>query len=413
MLESFFDAPTKLAWTMTGPLKDHVRSFARHLVQLGYARGTGRAKLYVVRALGIWLEESGLPVESLGEESVASFLAWRRQQGRLHRGNAPTACHFLAHLRERGAVPAASPVDPSPGEILEDRYREFLEVERGLDPATFVGYRRWIRKFIGERFGEDTPEIGRLAAEDVYGFLLRHAHAGSPGEAKLMVTALRSFFRFLFARGDIESDLAASIPTVAHWRLAEVPRYLDDDEVERLLECCDLSSPTGRRDRAVLLLLARLGLRAGEIVSLRLEDLHWRQGEMTVRGKGQYHDRLPLPQEVGEAIVQYLSRDRPVCRSRRVFLRRRAPLRGFKGPSTVSTIVRRAIGRAGLDPSEKGAHLLRRTLATGMLGRGASFAEIGEILRHRSPNSTEIYAKVDIGGLRSLARPWPVSRGGR
>jgi len=413
MLECFFEEPTKLTWVMSGPFKDHVGSFARHLVEQGYARGTGRAKLYVIRALGMWLEEAGLPVESLGQEAVADFLARRRQHGRLHRGNAPTAWHFLAHLRARGAVPAASPVDPSPGEILEERYRAFLEIERGLDPSTFVGYRRWIRKFLGERFGEGAPEIGRVTAKDVSGFLLRHAHEGSPGEAKLMVTALRSFFRFLFARGDIEIDLSVSVPTVAHWRLAEVPRYLNDDEVDRLPGSCDSSSPTGRRDRAVLLLLARLGLRAGEIVALRLEDLHWRQGEMTVRGKGRYLDRLPLPQEVGAALALYLRRDRPPCRSRRVFVRRRAPLRGFKGPSAVSTLVRRAIERAGLEPSEKGAHLLRRTLATGMLGRGASFAEIGEILRHRSPSSTEIYAKVDVQGLRSLARPWPVSGGER
>jgi len=228
-----------------------------------------------------------------------------------------------------------------------------------------------------------------------------------------MVTALRSFLRFLFERGEIETDLAASVPTVAHWRLAGVPRYLDDDEVEKLLGSRDLSTATGRRDRAILLLLARLGLRAGEIVALRLEDLHWREGEFTVRGKGRYHDRLPLPREVGEAIALYLQKDRPSCRSRRVFLRRKAPLRGFAGPGTVTTIVRRAIDQAGLEPSEKGAHLLRRSLATGMLGRGATLAEIGQILRHRSPNSTEIYAKVDIGGLRSLARPWPLAGGGR
>ncbi len=414
MLEFFFDEPAKLSWAMTGPFKDHVGPFARHLIDQGYARATGRAQLFVVRALGIWFATSGLSMGSLTEEALDGFLAWRREQGKLHRGNALAARRFLAHLRARGVVPVKTRLaDPSPQEKLEERYREYLEKERGLVPATYLGYRRWIRMFLEERFGEDALEVGCLAAGDIFEFLLRHAHVGSPGGAKLMVTALRSFLRFLFQRGEIETDLSASVPTVAHWRLAGVPRYLGDDEVEELLKSCDLSTATGRRDRAILLLLARLALRAGEIVALRLEDMHWRDGTITVRGKGQYHDRLPLPREVGNAIAAYLRRDRPSCRSRRVFLRRRAPLRGFKGPSTVSTIVRRAIERAGLEPSEKGAHLLRRTLATSMLGRGATLAEIGQILRHRSPNSTEIYAKVDIEGLRSLARPWPVAGGGR
>jgi site-specific recombinase XerD len=228
-----------------------------------------------------------------------------------------------------------------------------------------------------------------------------------------MVTALRSFLRFLLTRGEIEADLAACVPTVASWRLSTVPKYLTPSEVQRLLGTCRRDTPTGRRDYAILLLLARLGLRAGEIVALSLDDIDWRAGEMTVPGKGLVHDRLPLPVDVGEAVAAYLSQGRPACSSRRVFIRAKAPRRGLSHPSTVSTIVRTAVERAGLHPPVKGAHLLRHTLATEMLRGGGSLAEIGEVLRHRARNSTEIYAKVDLNGLRSLALPWPVGGGGR
>jgi len=237
----------------------------------------------------------------------------------------------------------------------------------------------------------------------------------SPKRAQLMVSALRSFFRFLLQQGEIATDLAACVPAVADWRLSTVPKYLGAEEVERLLSTCDQRTRIGRRDYAILMLLARLGLRAGEVVALELDDMDWRGGEIAVRGKGQRHDRLPLLQEVGEALAAYLRRDRPCGSTRRVFVRMRAPIRGFAGPQTISTIVRRALQRADLKVPAKGvaAHLLRHSLATGMLRRGASMAEIAEVLRHRTPSTTEIYAKVDIGGLRSLAQPWPGSGGGR
>lgn len=221
-----------------------------------------------------------------------------------------------------------------------------------------------------------------------------------------MVSALRSFFRFLLARGEIDVDLAANVPTVADWRGSTVPKRLSRDEVERLLASCDQTSVIGRRDHAILLLLSRLGFRASEVMTLELEDIHWRAGEITVRGKGGFIDRMPLVHDVGDALAAYL-RDRPSCQCRRVFIRTRAPIRGFAHPSTISTIVCRALERAGLHTATKGAHLLRHSLAAEMLQQNASMAEIGQVLRHRSPQTTEIYAKVDISGLRSLAKPWP------
>lgn len=225
-----------------------------------------------------------------------------------------------------------------------------------------------------------------------------------------MTTAFRSFFRFLFQKGDLQADLAASVPTVADWRLSTVPKHLNPVQVERVLKTCNRRTASGRRDYAVLLLLARLGLRANEVVALQLDDINWRAGEIIVRGKGLFHDRMPLPADVGDALTSYLRRDRPVCPTRRVFVCMKAPPRGFAGPSTLTTIVRRALARADLHPTFKGAHLLRHSLATSMLGAGATMGEIGEVLRHRAPNTTEIYAKVDFEGLRSLAHPWP--RGG-
>jgi site-specific recombinase XerD len=223
-----------------------------------------------------------------------------------------------------------------------------------------------------------------------------------------MTTAFRSFFRFLFQKGELQVNLAASVPTVANWRLSTVPKYLTPKEVERLLQACNRRTAVGRRDYAILLLLARLGLRAGEVVALQLEDINWRAGEILVRGKGLLHDRMPLPPDVGRALTSYLRQDRPRCLTRRVFVCRKAPLRGFAGPSTLTTIVRRALDRANLHPEFKGAHLLRHSLATSMLRSGATMGEIGEVLRHRARNTTEIYAKVDFDGLRSLAHPWPM-----
>jgi site-specific recombinase XerD len=227
------------------------------------------------------------------------------------------------------------------------------------------------------------------------------------------VTSLRSFFRFLLAQGEIEVVLAGAVPSVADWRQSSVPKYLPREQVERVLQACDLDTSTGRRNHALLLLLARLGLRAGEVVALELDDIDWRTGEITIHGKGSSHDRMPLLPDVGKALAIYLRRDRPRCSTRRVFVRTRAPYRGFASSAAVSTIVCTALRRAGLEPPVRGAHLLRHSLATGMLHAGASMAEIGQVLRHRSPATTEIYAKVDFNALRGLAQPWPGAERGR
>ncbi len=293
------------------------------------------------------------------------------------------------------------------GGELVSAFGGFLRSERGLSRATLTNYLPIVRSFLDEQFGGKALHFDDLRAVDIHRFIVRRARVGSRGRAKLVVTALRSFLRFLQQRGLLATDLAAAVPGVAGWRLAHLPKALPAAQVERLLASCDRSKPAGRRDYAVLMLLARLGLRGGEVAAMTLDDLDWERGEIVVHGKGQRVARLPLPADVGTALVEYLRQDRPACSTRRVFVRTRAPRRGFISPSAICCIVRRALKRAGLTPEFKGAHLLRHSLATDLLRRGASLVEIGQLLRHSQPNTTQIYAKVDITALRAIALPWP------
>ena len=414
MLEKLFKQCAFIECLQRNPLAAHLDSFAASLAEDFYAVSTVRSKVLWIVQLGWWLQEKQITVAQVDERIIDTFLKELRQQGRLRRGQGPTTLQFLVHLRNQGIIPYPDPIcDKSPLAELEHQYEKYLRIERGLTTATVVNYRPIVHRFLVHKYGDGPLRLEELKASDISTYVLTHAHSQSVKRAQLMVTALRSFFRFLLLSAKIQVDLAACVPTVADWRLSSVPKYLSEEEIQRLLDACDRSMSTGRRDYAVLLLLARLGLRAGEVVALEIDDIDWRAGEMMVRGKGLIHDRLPLLTEPGEALAAYLRTDRPRSRSRRVFVRMKAPHTGFAGPSTVSTIVRRALERAGLHPLTKGAHLLRHTLATTMLQQGASMAEIGEVLRHRSPNTTEIYAKVDLSGLRSLAQPWPNVGGAR
>ncbi len=415
MLELFFDNPESVERLRVNPLAPHLDSFAGLLANLGYARVTGRTYLTLLGDLGKWMIQSEVAIGDLDERVVDAFLDERRSGGRLGSGHAPIVRRLLEHLRVENVIPPLLKVEreKTPLSSLESEYEQYLRVERSLTTATVINYLPYIRRLLGERFGDRELKLRELGPSDLSSFILKHAHSMSPGRAQLMVTALRSFFRFLLQRGAIEIDLAASVPTVADWRLSTVPKYLTPEQLQRVLDACDQANPIGRRDYSILLLLSRLGLRAGEIVGLNLDHIDWRAGEFKVLDKGLIHNPMPLPTDVGQALACYIRQDRPSCSSRRVDLRMKAPLRGFANPSTVSTIVRRALERAGLDPPAKGAHLLRHTLATGMLRHGSSLVEIGEVLRHRSPNTTEIYAKVDFAGLRSLAQPWPKNGGER
>ncbi len=391
------------------PLMSHLPTFATSLMDVGYADVTVKSKLWVLADCGQWLRRRRFSLKNVDERLIGAFLKNKQQ---IRRGDSRTLQQFLDYLRKAGMVPNRKLVpDKSPLADILSQYENHLRSERGLVTVTIIGYLPFVRKFLVEQFRERPFSLRQLKPSDISDFVLRHGRSMSVKRAQLMTSALRSFFRFLVQNGQSQTDLAASVPTVADWRLSTVPKYLTPEEVKRVLQACNRRTSTGRRDYAILLLLARLGLRAGEVVALQVDDIDWRAGELIVRGKGLLHDRMPLPPDVGAALVSYLRRDRPACQTRRVFVCMKAPHRGFAGPSTLTTVVHRALKRANLYPIFRGAHLLRHSLATSMLRAGATMAEIGEVLRHRLPNTTEIYAKVDFEGLRTLAHPWPIGGG--
>jgi site-specific recombinase XerD len=286
-----------------------------------------------------------------------------------------------------------------------DEYRRYLSEERGNAESTIRYYLLFAVRFLRENGVEDFRELTRIRVADVTGFVQRHARQQSPGSARLMVTALRCFFRYLRNKERISNELAAAVPAVANWSLSSLPKSLPAGAVQRVLQHCDRRTSLGKRDYAILMLLARLGLRGGEVAGLNLGDIDWSASQISVHGKGGSHVCMPLPADVGEAIAVYL-RGRPRCSSRRVFVRGRAPFVAFSNSTAVSGIVRRALSQAGVESVCKGAHVFRHSLATELLRRGSSLDEIGEVLRHQSPNTTAIYAKVDLISLRSIALPW-------
>jgi site-specific recombinase XerD len=391
----------------TGPLASHVEGFAAQLSCMGYAPNTVRTKCDVIADLNRWLERRLIPLAELNEGLLRQFQRARRYKNRARRGDATTCQQLLAYLRNRDDIaPPALQVDRTPSAGLIRAFEEFLCTERGLSRSTAGHYLTVIRRFLKVRFGCKVPHVDRLRPQDLHDFILREIQRVSRSHGKLIVTALRSFLRFLLQRGAIQTDLACTLPGVACWRLSHLPRSLPPDQVERLLASCDRCTPAGKRDYAILLLLARLGLRGGEVLAMTLDDLDWERGEIVVRGKGQRLERLPMPSDVGAALASYLCDVRPACATRRVFIRMKAPYQGLAS-AAICCIVRRALRRAGLDPEFKGAHLLRHSLATNLLRRGATLGEIGQLLRHRQPITTQIYAKVDIAALRDIALPWP------
>jgi integrase/recombinase XerD len=413
MQNQILEDPVTARRLRAGPVRQYSDAFAGQLTTLGYVRSTIQAHVQLLAAFDRWMSRHHLVAADFDERVIGAFLQEPRSRRHTRRhGGASLLDRFLRHLRALGVLASPTPVlDPSPRAHLERAYRQYLRAERGLCATTIHNYVTFGRHFLTERLSEACP-VGTLTAVDVSAFVRRHARDRGPATAKMMVTALRALFRFLFQAGTLAVDLSAAVPTIPDWRLATIPKAIAPDEVERLLRACDLKTAIGRRDRAVLLLLARLGLRAGEVVALELDDIDWRAGEIVIRGKkGLRHDRFPLPAEVGQALATYLHRDRPQSASRRVFFCMRAPRRAFASRRAVTTIVQHAVARAGLEPPVRGAHLLRHSLATRMLRHGASFAEIGQVLRHRAANTTEIYAKVDLASLRAVVQPWPPTGG--
>lgn len=387
----------------------HIASYRAKLESLGYRSTQVLYQLRFFAKIDLWLLRRKQRLRWLNEQKVGQFLTQLRKK---HSG----VCHgarsalrlLLGFLREIGVVaPKGKPILSSPSHRLVDRYRAFLRTDRGLDRATIYNYSRHIDLFLTEHFGTRQVALRSLGTSHIAAFIRGHAPRGGRGLAAQMVNGLRSFFRFAKLKGLIALDLAAVVPAIPSWEASGPPKHLSREAVQRVLTTCDRSTVLGKRDYAILLLLARLGLRAGEIVALELDDIDWLNAQLIVRSKkGNGWAKLPLPADVGGALARYLQ-VRPTSPYRNVFVRGYAPYTPFVASGPVSVLVRKAIERADVKSARTGAHVFRHSLATEMLRRGASLEEIGQVLRHRHPDTTAIYAKVDLKALRRLALPWP------
>ncbi len=387
---------------MVVDLNVHLMGFIAALTKAGYAQKTKRDKKRLILPFIQWVVQTEIEVKDLDEAYVGAFLAC---PSRRRYGHRTALQQFLKYLRATEVVSLCAK-DPSPAEVFFQKYVDHLRHRRGLSVRSVNVYSSYVRSFVAaQRLPENATNVDALAVRH---YLLDHSQNRSASFVRLLAAALRSFLRFCFLDGTIAKDLSAAIPPVRRWRLATIPPFLTADEVEQVIASADRSTKGGCRAFAILLLLARLGLRAGEIVALELDNLRWETGEIIVCGKGRQHDRLPLLSDVGEALAHYLRTARGPSQSRRVFLRRIAPHVGLSQPGDVSKIARQALDNAGLlPPGRVGAHIFRHSLATRMIRNGASLTEISEVLRHRSIITTQLYAKVDLEGLRGIAPPWP------
>ena len=404
-MERFIKRRATLTQYRQGVLGKYLDLFAKSLSEQGYTRRTACEHLRVAAQFSNWLKCKRIPVGKITSGHVTSYL---RAKGECSKnGHALALRQLLSLLRQECVIKEETVLVASGTERLIEEFDHYLRTVRGAAAKTAIHYTWFARHFLRDRFRRADPNLSKVGAEDIIGFVHRQARCYGNRQTQLMTGALRSFFQYARFRGYVDRDLAAAVPAVPRRSVTSVPRALPRDQVELVLNGCNRNTAIGRRDYAVLMLLSRLGVRACEIVSLRLDDIDWQAGSITVRGKGQRSLSLPMPPDVGKALADYLRHGRPNTRSRVLFLRHIAPIRGFKGSQTICSIVRTALFRVGIDSPLKGAHQFRHSLATELLRRGASLSEIGEILGHHRLESTALYAKVDLTSLRAIALPWP------
>ncbi len=410
MLSKFFVARWRIRSLEESPAGPCLAGFARTLGRRDYAPMTGRRHLRAAEHVIDWAHRHGLSVPMLDLQALARFRQHLdRCRCRYAHANRIEvfggARMFLRYLRDAEIVRASALDDSGTDPVLLVEFARWMRQQRGTCAATLAKYDRPIHNLL--RQVGDVPS--RWDVHQIRAFVLEQSQSWVA--AKRCTTAVRMFIRFLIATGQCPVGFDAAVPTIACWRLDTLPRYLQPAEVERVIGACDPTTTIGCRDRAILLLLARLGLRAGDIVQLRLSDIDWRGASIEVSGKSRRHTRLPLTQEVGQALARYVQHGRPPTNADAVFVRCRAPFHSFRSSSTISVIVDQALRRARVSrPSRGAAHLLRHSVATSMLREGASLQDIAAVLRHRSIQTTAIYAKVDVRMLQAIAQPWPEVR---
>src|SRR6516225_375370 len=339
-----------------GPLYSYIPGFTDSLAKRGYAHQCIAYKVHLVRVFDQWMRQRQIKLEGFTEKRIQGFIRYRAKRYSKQRGDAATLRSLLRQLQEANIVPSVQP-KISALDHLQLKFAQYLTEQRGLRPKSVRQYLFHTRRFLHERFADGPLSLSELNAQDIVRCILRQARIVSPHAARCMAKALRSLLRFLQQSGEIAIDLAARVPSVANWNLSGLPKYLLPQQVKLVLRKSNLDDLIVRRDRVILLLLARLGLRAAEIVDMRLDDIDWEAGELTVRGKGGRLDKLPLPMDVGRALAHYLKRLRPPCTCRKVFIRSAAPHEGFSDSAAVDIVVQRALRRAGISPPNQGAHL--------------------------------------------------------
>lgn len=391
-----------------GPHGQLYELYADRLVKVGLvSKGTWRC-LNLVDGLLHWVTTSRLELASLDEHVLDRYLMHRARKQSIQPGDRAALKRLLSVLRQANLIPLAPLPPTTPEEQIFEKFADYLRQERGLAPKSIIRHLPVIRRFLREVCPTGTNDLGKIRQEDVIRYVERHARDGSAASGKAMCWSLRAFLRYLYLSGSNPLALADCVPSIRRWKLASLPTYLTVVQVQKVLDTCDRTTASGRRDYAILMMLAKLGLRAGEVATLTLDDIDWRSGTMLVRAKGRQQARMPMPPDVGAAIVAWLRNDRPASPCRRLFLRTVAPHVGFASGCAITMIANAALKRAGIsDCAHQGAHLFRHSLATELLRSGATLSQISQLLRHKSHDTTRIYAKVDIEALRTLSFPWP------
>lgn len=388
------------------PLGPHIDEFITWLQEQHYTQHSIRCKIRVISNFSGWLAKSHLGACAADAEHLRRFLEYRERTGNSANGDL-SALRQMTDILLRRQVTQPSAVSLNERERVERDFRSHLLRDRGFQPSTATCYVRHVSQFLRKQFGNRPMRFDKIVGPDITGFIQYDTRGRNFSRTQQTLTAMCAFLRYLHVRGLITTDLATCVPKAAHWSLAKLPSFLRPTEVARVLELCERRSSVGRRNYAILLLLARLGLRAGEVTALTLDHIDWQNGVLTIRGKGGQWAQMPLPQDVGEAIADYLEHGRPLSSDRHVFVTAHAPRRGLRAATSISVIASRALARAGIKHPRAAAHIFRHALATEMLHQGASLSEIGRLLRHQHPDTTRIYAKVHLSALRDLAMPWP------